>query len=176
MADAFTGMTPVTLAEWQALVPEGNTQINMMIQTIRDYQAFFDRATLVRGNDGQGKKGLVGEKYPEGQLVGMNEGWSASNAAGRAVRYPSCTARDRSVIAKNMLEKMPDKERNAFRMRTDQMFIKGLTRGMVKRVFQGNPATDPRDCMGLANIVLPDRDNGVWKDFQSLMVAAQVQN
>ena len=79
MADAFTGMTPVTLAEWQALVPEGNTQINMMIQTIRDYQAFFDRATLVRGNDGQGKKGLVGEKYPEGQLVGLNEGWSASN-------------------------------------------------------------------------------------------------
>lgn len=88
MADAFTGMTPVSLAEWQALVPEGNTQINMMIQTIRDYQAFFDRATLVRGNDGQGKKGLVGEKYPEGQLVGLNEGWSASNAAGRAVRYP----------------------------------------------------------------------------------------
>lgn len=164
MADAFTGMTPVTLAEWQALVPEGNTQINMMIQTIRDYQPFFDRATMVRGNDGQGKKGLIGEKYPEGQLVGINEGWSASNAAGRAVRYPSCVARDRSVIAKLMLEKMPDKERNAYRMRTDQMFIRGLTRGMVKRVFQGDPATDPRDCMGLANIVLPDRDNGVWKD------------
>ena len=49
MADAFTGMTPVTLAEWQALVPEGNTQINMMIQTIRDYQPFFDRATGQEG-------------------------------------------------------------------------------------------------------------------------------
>lgn len=164
MADAFSGMTPVTMAEWQSLVPDSDVTKKIFVQTVRDYQPFFDRATMVRGNDGQGMKGALAEKYPEGQLIGINEGWNASNPTGRAVRYPSCIVRDRSVIGKLQLERMPEKDRALYRARKDQMFIRGLTRSMVKRVFQGNPATDPRDCMGLANIVLPNRDGGAWNN------------
>lgn len=164
MADVFSGMTPVTMAEWQSLVPDSDVAKKVFIQTVRDYQPFFDRATMVRGNDGQGMKGTLADKYPEGQLVGINEGWGASTPTGRAVRYPSCIARDRSVIGKLQLERMPEKDRAPYRARKDQMFTRGLTRGMVKRVFQGNPDKDPRDCLGLANIVLPDKDNGAWKN------------
>lgn len=164
MADVFQGMTPVSMAEWQALVPDSDVTKKLFVQTIRDYQPFFDRASMVRGNDGQGMKGVLAEKYPEGQLIGINEGWDASVPTGRTVRYPSCIVRDRSVIGKLQLERMPEKDRSAYRARKDQMFIRGLTRSMVKRVFTGNPSVDPRDCMGLSNIVLPDRDGGVWQN------------
>ena len=153
MADIITDSNPITLADFEGLA--SNKPVRNLIHTIRNYMPFFDQAIVQRGNDGFGDRGKVVTSYPEGQLRAFNEGWDAEKVHGSDVRYKACMVRSRSEVDRDLFNTRKPNERAAWRMRHDEGFMYGLARRMVQRFFYGDPSTDSRDCLGLANIIAP---------------------
>ncbi len=148
----------LTLADYESMVTDKDASRKVLINTIRDYMPFFDQAVIVPGNNGDSDKGQIITKYPEGQLRAYNEGWGAEEVLGASARYESSMVRTRSVVDVSLFNTRKPGEREAWRLRKDQGFMRGLARSTVKRVFYGNPALDARDCMGLSQIVTPDSE------------------
>lgn len=91
MAIINTGAT--TLADIANLTQDSDLQKKVLIQTIRDYSGFFDQLTLIPANDGTACKGSIVTDYPEGEVVGYNEGWGTSQAKGvQSDTIPSVSA------------------------------------------------------------------------------------
>lgn len=145
----------LTLADYESMVTDKDVARKVLIHTIRDYMPFFDQGVILPANNGDTDKGQIITKYPEGQLRGYNEGWEAEEALGAAARYTSSMVRTRSVVDVSLYNTRKPGEREAWRLRKDQAFMRGLARQAVRRVFYGDPKTDARDCLGLANIVVP---------------------
>lgn len=145
----------LTLADYESMVTDKDVARKVLIHTIRDYTPFFDQGGILSANNGDTDKGQIITKYPEGQLRGYNEGWEAEEALGAAARYTASMVRTRSVVDVSLYNTRKPGEREAWRLRKDQAFMRGLARQAVRRVFYGDPKTDARDCLGLANIVVP---------------------
>lgn len=145
----------LTLADYESMVTDKDVARKVLIHTIRDYTPFFDQGVILSANNGDTDKGQIITKYPEGQLRGYNEGWEAEEALGAAARYTASMVRTRSVVDVSLYNTRKPGEREAWRLRKDQAFMRGLARQAVRRVFYGDPKTDARDCLGLANIVVP---------------------
>lgn len=160
MADIITDANPVNLADFEGLTSD--KPIRTLIHTIRDYMPVFDQAVIQRGNDGFGDRGKVVTSYPEGQLRAFNEGWDAEKVHGADVRYRAAMIRSRSEVDRDLFNTRAPQERNAWRFRQDEGFMRGLARRAVKQIFYGDPSKDTRDMLGLANIVTPS--NAAFKD------------
>lgn len=167
MAGSFEGMAPTTLAEYYSLIPNNRDNLSrkVFIQTIRDYQAFFDRARIQRGNDGMGNTGELITTYPVGQKVGLNEGYETEVALGRTFRTPSSMVRTRSVVGVEMLQKMSAKDAAEYRLRRDKAFLRGLTRSMVKDILWGDPSKNDKECLGLMTML-----NGSMPEFKERII------
>ena len=124
MAIINTGAT--TLADIANLTQDSDLQKKVLIQTIRDYSGFFDQLTLIPANDGTACKGTIVTDYPEGEVVGYNEGWGTSQAKGRAVRYDSFRVRTSSEVDADLLDSRKPEERDTFRLRKDAAVMRGL--------------------------------------------------
>lgn len=149
---------PLTLADYESLCGDKDVSRKVLINTVRDYQPFFDQAVILQGNDGTGDKGQIITKYPDGQLRAFNEGWSSETAQGNVARYQSSMMRTRSVVDLALYNTRKASDRATYRLRQDVAFMRGLARQTVRRVFYGDPRTDPRDMQGLANIVVPTNE------------------
>ena len=136
MAIINTGAT--TLADIANLTQDSDLQKKVLIQTIRDYSGFFDQLSLIPANDGTACKGSIVTDYPEGEVVGYNEGWGASKAKGRAVRYDSFRVRTSSEVDADLLDSRKPEERETFRLRQDSVVMRGLARQAAKSVFYGS--------------------------------------
>lgn len=147
---------PLTLLDYESLLGDKDVAKRELINTIRNYMPFFDQGVIIPGNDGTGDKNQIVTSYPEGQLRAYNEGWTSEVATGSVARYPSCMVRTRSPVDSSILATRKPSERATYRLRKDRAFMRGLARRMVRRVFYGDPAKDPRDMIGLAKIVTPD--------------------
>ena len=148
---------PTTLADFSSLAGDSDVNRKVLIDTVRDYMPFFDQALVMAANDGTTDKGRVVVQYPEGQLRGYNEGWNAEVATGMDVRYETAMIRTRSVVDVDMYEQR-GAEGDAWRLRKDQAFMRGLARSAVRRVFYGDKGTNGRDLNGLANLVVPGHE------------------
>lgn len=149
---------PLTLADYESLCGDKDVSRKVLINTVRDYQPFFDQAVIMQGNDGTGDKGQIITKYPDGQLRAFNEGWGSETAQGNVARYQSSMMRTRSVVDLALYNTRKASDRATYRLRQDVAFMRGLARQTVRRVFYGDPRTDPRDMQGLANIVVPTNE------------------
>ena len=136
MAIINTGAT--TLADIANLTQDSDLQKKVLIQTIRDYSGFFDQLTLIPANDGTACKGTIITEYPEGEIVGYNEGWGTSQAKGRAVRYDSFRVRTSSEVDADLLDSRKPEDRDTFRLRKDAAVMRGLARQAAKSVFFGS--------------------------------------
>lgn len=148
----------LTLADYESLVTDKDVSRKVLINTIRDYMPFFDQAIVVPGNNGDSDKGQIITKYPEGQLRGFNEGWDAEDVLGKGVRYESSMIRTRSVVDVSLYNTRAAGEREAWRLRKDQGFMRGLARSAVRRVFYGDASADVRSCLGLVDLVNPQSE------------------
>lgn len=155
MAGLIADGQALTLADYESMVTDKDVARKVLINTIRDYMPFFDQGVILPANCGDTDKGQIITKYPEGQLRAYNEGWEAEEALGAATRYTASMVRTRSVVDVSLYNTRKPGEREAWRLRKDQAFMRGLARQAVRRVFYGDPKTDARDCLGLANIVVP---------------------
>jgi hypothetical protein len=148
---------PTTLAEFSSLAGDSDVNRKVLIDTVRDYMPFFDQGLVVAANDGTTDKGKIITAYPEGQLRGYNEGWNAEVATGMDVRYEAAMIRTRSVVDVDLYEQR-GAEGDAWRLRKDQAFMRGLARSAVRRVFYGDKGANARDFNGLANLVVPGHE------------------
>lgn len=149
---------PLTLADYESVIGDKDVARRALINTIRDYMPFFDQGIVVQGNDGTGDKGQFITKYPEGQLRAFNEGWGTETVQGNVARYEVSQMHSRSTVDLKLYNTRKPGERDTWRLRNDQAFVRGLARSAVRRVFYGDPSTDPRDSKGLANIVTPNSE------------------
>lgn len=145
----------LTLADYESMVTDKDVSRKVLIHTIRDYMPFFDQGVILPANNGDTDKGQIITKYPEGQLRAYNEGWDAEEVLGAAARYTASMVRTRSVVDVSLYNTRKPGEREAWRLRKDEGFMKGLARQAVRRVFYGDPSVDARDCLGLSQIVVP---------------------
>ena len=145
----------LTLADYESMVTDKDVSRKVLIHTIRDYMPFFDQGVILPANNGDTDKGQIITKYPEGQLRAYNEGWDAEEVLGAAARYTASMVRTRSVVDVSLYNTRKPGEREAWRLRKDEGFMKGLARKAVRRVFYGDPSVDARDCLGLSQIVVP---------------------
>lgn len=148
---------PTTLAEFSSLAGDSDVNRKVLIDTVRDYMPFFDQGLVMAANDGTTDKGRIITEYPEGQLRGYNEGWNAEVATGKDVRYEAAMIRTRSVVDVDLYEQR-GAEGDAWRLRKDQAFMRGLARSAVRRVFYGDKGANARDFNGLANLVVPGHE------------------
>lgn len=145
----------LTLADYESMVNDKDVSRKVLIHTVRDYSSFMDQAIILPGNNGDSDKAQIITKYPEGQKRGYNEGWQSEEVLGAEARYGSCMIRTRSVVDSSLYNTRKPGEREAWRLRKDQGYMRGLARTAVKTVFYGDRAKNSRDAMGLANIVVP---------------------
>lgn len=145
----------LTLADYESMVTDKDVSRKVLIHTIRDYMPFFDQGVILPANNGDTDKGQIITKYPEGQLRAYNEGWDAEEVLGASARYTASMVRTRSVVDVSLYNTRKPGEREAWRLRKDEGFMKGLARQAVRRVFYGDPSVDARDCLGLSQIVVP---------------------
>lgn len=157
-SDVIAGMQPVTLATLQSTMKKPEERL--MVQTIRDYMPFFDRAVFSTASDGTRDVAKIITKYPEGQARGYNEGWDSEAAYGKQVAYETSMYRTRSPVDYDMYIHKGAKAA-AWRAQEDKRFQLGMARAMVRRCFYGNRNENGRDMLGLRNIVVPDE---VWND------------
>lgn len=155
--DVIAGMEPVTLAQFESLTTDGATKV--MINTIRKYMPFFDRAVFATASDGTRDVGRVITSYPKGQARAYNEGWGTEYATGKQVAYETSMYRTRSVIDWDQY-RHKGKKAAAWRLSQDQAMEMGMAREMVRRCFYGDNS-DGRSMQGIANIVVPGE---TWKD------------
>lgn len=149
MSKVIEGMDPVTLATLDSMSYDDKTRA--MIDTIRNYMPFFDRAVFAQASDGTRDVGKIVTGYPKGQARGYNEGWKTEYATGKKAIYETSMYRTRSVVDLAKYKKM-GKKAAAWRMAQDQATEKGMAREMVKRCFYGDNS-DGREMLGLRNIV-----------------------
>lgn len=155
MAGSIADGQALTLADYESMVTDKDVSRKVLIHTIRDYMPFFDQGVILPANNGDTDKGQIITKYPEGQLRAYNEGWDAEEVLGAAARYTASMVRTRSVVDVSLYNTRKPGEREAWRLRKDEGFMKGLARQAVRRVFYGDPSVDARDCLGLSQIVVP---------------------
>lgn len=155
MSDLVVESRPTTLAAYEGLVSDKDVQRRVLINTVRDYMPFFDQGIVLQANNGDSDKGQIITQYPEGQLRGFNEGWTAEEVLGAPARYEASMVRTRSVVDVALYNTRKPGEREEWRLRKDQGFMRGLARSAVRRVFYGDQSVNARDAMGLANIVTP---------------------
>ena len=113
-----------------------------------------NQAIILPGNNGDSDKGQVITSYPEGQARGYNEGWSAEEVLGSPARYEASMIRTRSVVDTSLFNTRKPGEREAWRLRKDEGFMRGLARSAVRRVFYGDTANPA--ALGLSQIVTPE--------------------
>lgn len=156
---AIINAGPTTLADIANLTQDSDLQKKVLIQTIRDYSGFFDQLHLIPGNDGTACKGTILTSYPEGEIVGYNEGWGSKQASGRMVRYDSMRVRTSSEVDADLLDSRKPEEQATFRLRKDQAIMRGLARQAAKAVFYGS---GDGQMLGLYDIV--NGDDNEFKD------------
>ena len=156
--DVLAGMQPVTLATLQSTLQKPEERL--MVQTIRDYMPFFDRAVFSKASDGTRDVAKIITKYPEGQARGYNEGWDSEAAYGKQVAYETSMYRTRSPVDYDRYIHLGSKGPK-WRAQEDKRFQLGMARAMVRRCFYGIRNEDGREMLGLRNIVVPGE---IWGD------------
>lgn len=148
----------LTLADYEGMVTDKDVSRKVLIHTIRDYMSFFDQAIILPGNNGDSDKSQIITSYPEGQARGYNEGWTSEEVLGAPARYEASMIRTRSVVDVSLFNTRKPGEREAWRLRKDEGFMRGLARSAVKRVFYGDPDNKSRSALGLSEIVVPSSE------------------
>lgn len=137
----------VTLADYNALTGKPKAH-EIVVNTILDCMPLFHQAHMEPANAGINNITDLITDYPEGQLVGFNEGVNPEKATGRSVTDTCMMVSTYSKIDARMLK--INKNSATWRAKQEKAFIRGLAHGMAKRFFYGSMAQDPRAINGLA--------------------------
>ena len=140
-------MANLTLLDWAKRTdPDGTAPIiaNMLSQT----NAILNDATYVQGNLPTGHRVTISTGLPTVYYRALNEGIPTSKATTAQVDESCSILEARSEVDIDLA--MLNGNSAEFRMGEARMFIEAMNQKMASGMFYGNPATDPKEFLGLA--------------------------
>lgn len=140
-------MPNLTLMDWTKRVdPDGSSPIicDMLSQT----NAILIDATYVQGNLPTGHRVTISTGLPTVYYRSLNEGIPTSKATTTQVDEQCSMIEARSEVDIDLA--MLNGNTAEFRMSEARMFIEAMNQTQATGMFYGNPATDPKQYLGLA--------------------------
>jgi len=140
-------MANLTLIDWAKRVdPDGSSPViaNLLSQT----NAIVQDMTYVQGNLPTGHRVTIATGLPTVYYRALNQGIPTSKAATAQVDEGCSILEARSEVDIDLA--MLNGNTAEFRMSEARLFIEGMNQAMATGVFYGNPATDPKQFLGLA--------------------------
>lgn len=106
--------------------------------------------TWIQCNNGTYHEDTRAVSEPAGQERGYDEGIAAEAGVTEKVTEPTCMLNGLSEVDVAKARSAPEGE-GAFRLGEDTFFLKGMTKTLVSRIFDGNRGTDGRQITGINN-------------------------
>jgi hypothetical protein len=147
MATVALSNTALTLADWAKMQdPDGKVAVvaNLLSQT----NEILEDAVFMEGNLPTGHRVTVATGLPSVYWRSYNLGVPSSKATTQQVDESIGMLESYCVVDKDLA--LLNGNTQAFRLQEDQLFLEAMNQTQANTIFYGNPATEPREFMGLS--------------------------
>lgn len=144
---ATLSTTQLTLADWaQRLDPDG--KIPVIAELLSQQNQILDDAVFMEGNLPTGHRVVIRTGLPAVYWRSLNQGVPSSKSRTQQVDEAVGMLEAYSRVDKDLAEMNADI--GQFRLSEAEAFLEAMNQEQAKTMFYGNPATDPREYLGLA--------------------------
>jgi hypothetical protein len=139
--------TALTLADWAKRVdPEG--RVPVVAELLAQSNEILEDALFMEGNMPTGHRVVIRTGLPAVYWRALNQGIPNSKSTTAQVDEACGILEARSEVDKDLAELNGNTA--AFRLSEDQAFLEAMNQTQASTMFYGNPATDPKQYLGLA--------------------------
>lgn len=138
----------LTLADWaKRLTPDGGVETRIA-EILSQTNEVLDDAVFMEGNLPTGHRVVIRTGLPPVYWRSINQGVPRSKATTQQVDEACGMLEAYSAVDKDLAELNGNAA--AFRLSEDSAFLEGMNQAQAQTLFYGNPATDPRQYLGLS--------------------------
>lgn len=138
----------LTLAEWaKRLDPEGMVE-SKIAEILSQTNEILDDAVFIEGNLPTGHRVTIRTGLPSVYWRSLNQGVPRSKSTTAQVDESVGMLEAYSAVDKDLAELNGNTA--AFRLSEDSAFLEAMNQAQAQTLFYGNPATDPRQYLGLS--------------------------
>jgi hypothetical protein len=138
----------LTLADWaKRLDPEGNVEVKIA-EILNQTNEILEDAVFVEGNLPTGHRVTIRTGLPVVYWRSLNQGVPRSKATTAQVDESCGMLEAYSGVDKDLAELNGNTA--SFRLSEDVAFLEAMNQSQAQTMFYGNPATDPRQYLGLS--------------------------
>jgi hypothetical protein len=139
--------TALTLADWAKRTdPEG--RVPVVAELLSQTNEILEDAVFQEGNLPTGHRVVIRTGLPTVYWRALNQGIPNSKSTTAQVDESCGILEARSEVDKDLAEL--NGNTGAFRLSEDQAFLEAMNQTQAQTMFYGNPATDPKQYLGLA--------------------------
>ncbi len=128
--------------------PDG--RLAEIVDVLSEENHILDYITWIQCNNGVYHEDTRAVSEPSGAERAYDEGIAAEAGITEKVTEPTCILSGLSEVDVKKARNAPEGE-GAFRNQEDSFFLKGMTKTLVSRLFDGNRETDSRQITGINN-------------------------
>ena len=144
---ATLGATNLTLADWaKRQDPDG--KVPVVAELLSQSNEILEDAVFVEGNLPTGHRVVIRTGLPTVYWRALNQGIPNSKSTTAQVDESCGILEARSEVDKDLAELNGNS--NQFRLSEDSAFLEAMNQTQASTLFYGNPATDPKQFLGLA--------------------------
>lgn len=145
---AVLATTNPTLADWAKLVEPGTSSITAVAEVLNQTNRILDDATFLPANQPTSHVVSIRTGLPDVYWRSFNEGITPSKSTAMQVTEGMGMLESRSEVDTELAKLNGDIA--AFRASEDRAFIEAMGQELSEKMFYGNPATSPKEFLGLA--------------------------
>jgi hypothetical protein len=139
----------LTLADWaKRLDPDGKVELKIA-EVLTQTNEILEDAVFVEGNLPTGHRVTVRTGLPTVYWRAINQGVPRSKSTTATVDESCGMLEAYSAVDKDLADLNGNTA--AFRFTEDSAFLEAMNQGQAQAMFYGNPATDPRQYLGMAS-------------------------
>lgn len=147
MATEALSNTNLTLADWAKRIdPEG--RIPVVAELLSQSNEILEDAVFKEGNLPTGERVVIRTGLPTVYWRALNQGIPSSKSTTAQVDEACGILEARSEVDKDLA--MLNGNTAQFRLSEDSAFLEAMNQTQAETLFYGNPATDPKQFLGLA--------------------------
>lgn len=147
MATEALSSTNLTLADWAKRIdPEG--RIPVVAELLSQSNEILEDAVFKEGNLPTGERVVIRTGLPTVYWRALNQGIPSSKSTTAQVDEACGILEARSEVDKDLA--MLNGNTAQFRLSEDSAFLEAMNQTQAETLFYGNPATDPKQFLGLA--------------------------
>lgn len=139
--------TALTLADWAKRV-DPNGRVPVVAELLAQSNEILEDALFMEGNMPTGHRVVIRTGLPAVYWRALNQGIPNSKSTTAQVDEACGILEARSEVDKDLAELNGNTA--AFRLSEDQAFLEAMNQTQASTMFYGNPATDPKQYLGLA--------------------------